>query len=101
QNSPLLKFHFTTQESSGVAYTHINDWGKTDEDGRLRYDLKPIPTRWVMTVLDGDRVILRIDEIRTDLGNEYRRGGIGRGNWRACCTPGRYSFDGLFEFVGK
>lgn len=96
-----LKVHFTTEPSEGIAYEHINAWGTTDEKGRLGFSLKTIATRWIMTCSDGDRVLLVVGNIRTDLGNEYRRGGVGRGNWRPCCTPGRYSFWVDLRFIGE
>ena len=95
EGEPLAdaKVRFDTEPSSGLAYDHPNVWGLTDENGYLEWDHYSFPT--VYRLFMGDDQMPLIDNIRTDLGNEYC-GEISRyhpGNWRPINRPGVYSYD--------
>jgi len=64
-----VKVRFETEPSEGIAYDHMNIWGLTDENGYLEWDHLGKPTRYMLWV--GDEEAPLIENIRTDLGNEY------------------------------
>jgi hypothetical protein len=71
KGAPLrgVKVRFETEPSEGIAYDHMNIWGLTDENGYLEWDHLGIPTRYVLYMEDDEAPL--IENIRTDLGNEY------------------------------
>ena len=76
----------------GTAYDHPNVWGVTDERGFLEWDHFGVPTRYMLWMEDDDEIPL-VENIRTDLGNEYcRPSGSILGGWRPVNRPGIYSY---------
>jgi len=88
---PGVKVRFDTEPSEGIAYDHPNVWGVTDENGYLEWDHFGVPTRYRLWMEEDEEPL--IENIRTDLGNEYCRppGSIFRG-WRPVNRPGIYSY---------
>jgi len=88
---------FDTQPSEGIAFDHPNIWGVTGrKEGNLGYiewDTFGIPTRYRLFTDDSDEPL--IDNIRTDLGNEYPvpPGAVEPTSWRPTNRPGFYSYD--------
>lgn len=64
-----IKVRFETEESEGIAYDHMNIWGVTDANGYLEWDHLGVPTRYLLFMEDDETPL--IEDIRTDLGNEY------------------------------
>lgn len=64
-----IRLGFDTQPSEGIIYDHMNIWGLTDENGYAEWDHLGKPTRYRFW-LENDEVPF-IENIRTDLGNEY------------------------------
>jgi hypothetical protein len=64
-----IKVRFETEASEGIAYDHMNIWGLTNEDGYIEWDHLGVPTRYVLFMEDDETPL--IENIRTDLGNEY------------------------------
>jgi len=87
-----VKVCFDTEPSEGIAYDHLNVWGLTDEDGYLEWNHLGIPTRYRLWMGDDDEPL--IENIRTDLGNEYCNPGsrLHPGGWRPVNKPGVYSY---------
>lgn len=86
-----VKIRFETEPSKGIAYDHPNVWGCTNMQGYLEWDHYGVPTRYLLWMED-DEVPL-IENIRTDLGNEYcRAAGQLVGGWRPINRPGIYSY---------
>jgi len=87
-----VKVRFDTEPSKGIAYDHPDIYGMTDENGYLEWDHMGIPTRYRLWM--GDETIPLVENIRTDLGNEYcRPGGISDYmGWRPVNRPGIYSY---------
>ena len=87
-----VKVRFDTEPSMGIAYDHPNVWGRTDKRGYLEWDHLGIPTRYLLWMEDDELPL--IENIRTDLGNEYcRPGGIPDFmGWRPINRPGVYSY---------
>lgn len=86
------RVRFDTHPSYGVAYDHMNVWGLTDQNGYLEWDHLGKPTRYRLWMEDGETPL--VENIRTDLGNEYCRG---EGwppwaGWRPVNRPGIYSY---------
>ena len=87
-----VKVRFDTEPSMGIAYDHPNVWGRTDKNGYLEWDHLGIPTRYLLWMEDDELPL--IENIRTDLGNEYCNAGPvwdPRG-WRPINKPGVYSY---------
>ena len=87
---PGVKVRFDTEPSKGIAYDHADIWGITDEDGYLEWDHFGVPTRYRLWMEDDEYPL--IEDIRTDLGNEYCSAGILTGGWRPVNRPGVYSY---------
>ncbi|MGA9351065.1 MAG: hypothetical protein WBW48_19985 [Anaerolineae bacterium] len=87
-----VKVCFETEPSEGIAYDHMNIWGLTDENGYLEWDHLGKPTRYMLWV--GDEEAPLIENIRTDLGNEYCHppGAAPWSGWRPVNSPGIYSY---------
>jgi len=64
-----VKVRFETEPSEGIAYDHMNIWGLTNENGYVEWDHLGKPTRYMLWVGDEQKPL--IENIRTDLGNEY------------------------------
>jgi hypothetical protein len=94
RGEPLMgvKVRFDTEPSYGIAYDHPNLWGVTDENGYLEWDHLGKPTHYLLWIEDDE--IPLVENIRTDLGNEYcRPGGESQvGGWRPINRPGIYSY---------
>ena len=94
KGNPLqgVKVRFDVEPSQGMAYDHPNIWGMTDENGYLEWDHLGVPTRYMLWMEDDETPL--IENIRTDLGNEYCRpaGGSMLGSWRPVNKPGVYSY---------
>jgi len=87
-----VKVRFDTHPSSGVVYDHPDFWGYTDTDGYVEWDHLGVPTRYRLFM--GNDAVPLIENIRTDLGNEYcRQEGTVLGGWRPVNRPGFYSYD--------
>ena len=85
----------TEPPDTGVVYDHPSIWGRTGtrrgREGYAEWDHLGIPTRYMMYV----NFELLIENLRTDLGNEYCNAGPAwdpRG-WRPVNRPGVYSYD--------
>jgi len=74
----------------GIAYDHPNVFGLTNENGYLEWDHLGVPTRYLLWMEDDE--IPLIENIRTDLGNEYCRAEGMIGGWRPVNRPGIYSY---------
>jgi hypothetical protein len=87
-----VKVRFETEPSEGIAYDHMNIWGLTDENGYIEWDHLGVPTRYVLFMEDDETPL--IENIRTDLGNEYCRppGAAPWSGWRPINRPGIYSY---------
>jgi len=86
-----VKVRFDVEPSQGIAYDHPNVWGVTDENGYLEWDHIGKPTRYLLW-MDDDGTPL-VENIRTDLGNEYCcPGGSSSCSWRPVNRPGIYSY---------
>ena len=94
QSAPGVKVRFDTEPSVGIIYAHLNVWGLTNERGYVewRHLGRQSPTRYRM-FMEEDEIAL-IENIRTDLGNEYlidpRTGKIIR--YIPVNRPGVYSY---------
>lgn len=87
-----IKVRFDTEPSKGIAYDHRNIWGLTDENGYLEWDHLGKPARYHLFI--GAEQTPLIENIRTDLGNEYCKP---PGSWwwqgnRPVNRPGIYSY---------
>jgi hypothetical protein len=72
---PGVAVAFDTEPSQGIAYDHPNVWGVTDWMGYLEWDHLGVPTRYCLWMEDDDTPL--VENIRTDLGNEYcKLGGL-------------------------
>ena len=92
----------TEPPDTGVVYDHPNIWGRTGtrrgREGYAEWDHLGVPTRYILWV-DGE---LLIENLRTDLGNEYCNAGPRwepRG-WRPVNKPGVYSYDVEIQWKG-
>jgi hypothetical protein len=86
-----VRVRFDVEPSQGMAYDHPNVWGTTDENGYLEWDHLGVPTRYMLWMEDDETPL--VENIRTDLGNEYcRPGGSMLGGWRPVNRPGVYSY---------
>ena len=86
-----VKVRFDVEPSEGLAYDHPNVWGVTDENGCMAWTHLGVPTRYMMWMEDEELPLL--ENIRTDLGNEYCRDpGRRLGGWRPVNRPGVYSY---------
>lgn len=87
-----VKVRFDTEPSAGIVYDHPNWFGTTDVLGRVAWDHLGVSTRY-MLYMENDAVPL-IENIRTDLGNEYCGAGdlLHPGGWRPVNRPGVYSY---------
>ena len=95
-----IKVHFDTEPNEGIAYDHPNVWGLTDENGYLEWDHLGVPTRYRLWMEDDDTPL--VENIRTDLPNEYCKPGVFEGwigGWRPVNRPGVYSY--RFEIQRK
>ena len=87
-----VRVRFDTEGSAGIAYDHMNIWGVTDENGYLEWNHLGKPTRYRLWMEDDTEQPL-VENIRTDLGNEYcRPSGSILGGWRPVNRPGIYSY---------
>ena len=95
-----VEVRFDTEPSQGIAYDHPDVWGHTDKNGYLEWDHLGIPTRYLLWMEDD--VDPLVENIRTDLGNEYcRPGGLAQvGGWRPVNRPGIYSYDIVIQRKG-
>lgn len=87
-----IKVRFDTHPSEGIVYDHPNWWGVTNEDGRVEWDHLGKPTRYRLWMEDDTFPL--IENIRTDLGNEYHKP-EGAPFWvgnRPVNRPGVYSY---------
>ena len=85
------KIRFDVEPSQGIAYDHMNVWGVTDENGYLEWDHLGVSTRYMLWMEDDETPL--VENIRTDLGNEYcRPAGSVLGGWRPVNKPGVYSY---------
>ena len=100
QGLAAVKVRFDTEASWGIVYDHPNMWGVTDKNGYLEWDHLGIPTRYLLWMEDD--VVPLVENIRTDLGNEYcRPGGLTQiGGWRPINRPGVYSYDVAIQRKG-
>ena len=96
-----VKVRFDTEASWGIVYDHPNMWGRTDQHGYLEWDHLGIPTRYLLWMEDD--VLPLVENIRTDLGNEYYRPGGPEqvGGWRPINRPGIYSYDIVIQRKGE
>ena len=98
-----IKVRFDTEPSFGMAYDHMSVWGRTDLNGYLEWDHLGVPTRYVLYMEDEATPL--IENIRTDLGNEYYNPGrVGYGEfwgWRPICKPGWFSYRIVIVLVGS
>ena len=86
-----VKVRFDVEPSEGIAYDHPNVWGVTNEKGFVAWNHLGIATRYVL-FMENEQTPL-IENIRTDLGNEYCRvEGRILGGWRPVNRPGVYSY---------
>lgn len=87
-----VNVRFDTEPSEGMAYDHRNIWGLTDENGYLEWDHLGKPTRYRLWM--GHDAESLVENIRTDLGNEYCRppGAPFWSGWRPVNRPGIYSY---------
>jgi len=76
---------FDVEPSGGIVYDHPDFWGMTDENGYVEWDHLGVPTRYMLWMEDEDAPL--IENIRTDLGNEYCNWGL-----RSVNRPGIYSY---------
>jgi len=94
EGGPLadVKVRFDTEPSTGIAYDHPNVWGCTNIRGYLEWDHYGVPTRYRLWMEDED--IPLIENVRTDLGNEYCNPGtrFSPSGWRPINRPGIYSY---------
>jgi hypothetical protein len=85
-----VKVRFDTEPSEGIAYDHQNVWGLTNEQGYIEWDHLGVSTRYRLWMEDDGEPL--VENIRTDLGNEYCYiGGIPI-SWRPVNRPGIYSY---------
>lgn len=87
-----IKVRFDVEPSQGIAYDHPNVWGRTDENGYLDWNHLGVPTRYMLWMEDDETPL--VENIRTDLGNEYCRpaGSPWYMNNRPVNEPGIYSY---------
>ena len=86
-----VKVRFDVEPSQGIAYDHPDVWGLTDEKGYLEWNHLGVPTRYTLWMEDDETPL--VENIRTDLGNEYcRPAGTLFGGWRPVNRPGIYSY---------
>jgi len=93
KGAPLsgIKVRFDVHPSKGIAYDHPNVWSVTDEKGNVAWDHLGVPTVYMLWMEDDADPL--IENIRTDLGNEYCRApGRILGGWRPVNRPGVYSY---------
>ena len=83
---------FGWESGRGIAYDHPQVWGLTDDDGFIEWDHFGVPTRYSFYMEDDESPF--VENIRTDLGNEYCQPGgyAGIGTWRPINRPGIYSY---------
>ena len=82
---------FDVEPGRGIAYDHPNVWGVTDEKGNVVWTHLGTPTRYMIWMEREEDALL--ENIRTDLGNEYCRvEGRILGGWRPVNRPGVYSY---------
>jgi len=85
-----VKVRFDTEPSEGIAYDHPSIWGLTNEQGYVEWDHLGVPTRYRLWMEDDDEPL--VENIRTDLGNEYCYIGGMPTSWRPVNRPGIYSY---------
>jgi len=85
-----VKVRFDTEPSEGIAYDHMDIWGLTNEQGYVEWDHLGVPTRYRLWMEDDDEPL--VENIRTDLGNEYCYIGGVPTSWRPVNRPGIYSY---------
>ncbi len=85
-----VKVRFDTEPSEGIAYDHSNVWGMTNEQGYVEWNHLGVPTRYRLWMEDDDEPL--VENIRTDLGNEYCYIGGMPTSWRPVNRPGIYSY---------
>jgi len=85
-----VKVRFDTEPSQGIAYDHMNIWGVTDENGYLEWDHLGKSTRYRLWMEDDGEPL--VENIRTDLGNEYCYVWGAPTSWRPINRPGIYSY---------
>ena len=87
-----IRIRFGWESGRGMAYDHPNVFGVTDGQGFLEWDHFGVPTVY-MFYMESDETPL-VENIRTDLGNEYCQPGgyAGIGTWRPINRPGSYSY---------
>jgi hypothetical protein len=76
-------------------------WGYTNERGYIEWDHLGVPTRYVLFM--GDDAIPLIENIRTDLGNEYCKP-PGASAWSGNVPvnrPGIYSYRFEIQLIGQ
>jgi len=95
---PGVKVRFDTEPSLGIAYDHPNVFGLTNENGYLEWDHLGVPTRYLLWMEDDETPL--IENIRTDLGNEYCNVEI-LGGWRPVNRPGIYSYRVAIQRKGE
>jgi hypothetical protein len=85
-----VKVRFDTEPSEGIAYDHQDVWGFTNEQGYVEWNHLGVPTRYRLWMEDDDEPL--VENIRTDLGNEYCYIGGQPTSWRPVNRPGVYSY---------
>jgi len=89
-----VKIRFGWESGQGIAYDHPDIWGITDGQGFLEWDTFGVPTRYSFYMEDEETPL--VENIRTDLGNEYCNPGTWQpwapGGWRPVNRPGIYSY---------
>jgi len=87
---PWAEVRFDVEPSSGIAYDHMNVWGRTNERGYLDWDHLGVPTHYLMWVgLEEDPLVTNL---RTDFGNEYCCPSGSMLCWRPINRPGIFSW---------
>jgi hypothetical protein len=85
-----VEVRFDNELSYGIAYDRPDFGGLTSRFGLVEWDSLGVPTRYRIW-MEGDDEPL-VENIRTDLGNEYCQ----KGNWfswRPGCRPGFHSYE--------
>ena len=83
-----VKIRFGWESGKGMAYDHPDIWGVTEGAGYLEWTHFGTPSVYAL-YMENDETPL-IENIRTDLGNEYC--GSGLGSWIPVNRPGIYSY---------
>jgi len=66
-----IKVRFDCEHGRGMAFDHANVWGRTGDQGFIEWDHYGVPTHYMIWMEDDETPL--IENIRTDLRNEYHR----------------------------